>query len=166
MSPCRTFPPLWITAIKTCRDGKKRTLTAKVGIGDHDRVAPTRNTRSMTQQTPHSPFRTWRRSAAFKQKEIARLLGLRSSTQVSRIERGERVPGLSLAIAIEVLTGLPLEEIIKPHYDAVEEETLARVTHMALQIEESTNHVTMVKVRHLASCQERVITRHRQQLHA
>lgn len=120
----------------------------------------------MTQSNPHSPFRAWRRGAAFKQKEIARLLGLRSSTQLSRIERGQRVPGLSLAIAIQVLTGMPLEEILRPYYEAVEEETLARVTEMLMHVEGSTHNVTRMKVKHLRSCQDRVITRHRQHSHA
>lgn len=120
----------------------------------------------MTQSNPHSPFRAWRRGAAFKQKEIARLLGLRNSAQLSRIERGQRVPGLSLAIAIEVLSGLPLEEILQPQYEAIEEETLARVTEMLMRIEDSTHHVTQVKAKHLRGCQDRVITRHRQHLHA
>ncbi|NKE66868.1 helix-turn-helix transcriptional regulator [Ramlibacter sp. RBP-2] len=121
------------------------------------------NTRYMTLSKPHSPVRAWRRGAAFKQKEIARLLGLRSISQLSRIEQGKRVPGLSLAIGLEVLTGMSLEEIIEPYYEAVEEETLARVTNMLMQLEASTHAASVLKVRHLRSCQDRVLTRIRNQ---
>lgn len=115
----------------------------------------------MKKHSPNSTFRTWRRTAAFKQKEIARLLGLQGDTQISRIEQGCRVPGLSLAIALEVLTGMPLHEVIGTYYDIVEEETLARVTSMLIDMEKSSNASTMAKCRHLRSCQDRVITRHK-----
>lgn len=120
----------------------------------------------MTTHSTTSPFRRWRRTAAFKQKEIARLLGLKSIAQVSRIERGSRIPGLSLAIGLEVLTGAPLHEIVSPLYEQVEEETLARVTTMLMEMEESTHPLSIAKCRHLRGCQDRVITRHKHKMNA
>lgn len=109
----------------------------------------------------HSPFRKWRRTAAFKQKEIARLLGLDGTTQISRIEQGSRVPGLALAIALEVLTGIPLHKLVPTAYERVEEETLARVTSMLMEIENSSHPGALAKCKHLRGCQDRVITRHK-----
>jgi transcriptional regulator with XRE-family HTH domain len=110
----------------------------------------------------HSTFRTWRRSAAFKQKDITFLLGLKGKSHVSRIENGFRSPGLSLAISLEVLTGMPLDELFPQLYESVEEETLARVTQMMAVIEEHSAAAAEVKRKHLRSCQDRVITRHKQ----
>ena len=115
----------------------------------------------MTTPSSYPSFRKWRRTAAFKQKEVARLLGLQSIAQVSRIEQGARVPGLSLAIALEVLTGLPLHDILAPLYEQVEEETLARVTAMLMEMEDSSHPSSMAKCKHLRGCQDRVITRHK-----
>lgn len=58
---------------------------------------------------------------------------------------------------------MSLEEIIEPYYEAVEEETLARVTNMLMQLEASTHAASVLKVRHLRSCQDRVLTRIRNQ---
>ena len=115
----------------------------------------------MKPSSSFSPFRKWRRTAAFKQKEVARLLGLSGSTQVSRIEKGCRLPGLALAIALEVLTGMQLHELVPHLYADIEEETLARVTSLLLEIEGSAHMASIAKCKQLRGCQDRVITRHR-----
>ena len=115
----------------------------------------------MATPQPHSSFRKWRRTASFKQKEIAQLLGLKDDTQICRIEQGYRVPGLALAIALEVLTGMSLHEILSSMYEQVEEETLARVTTMLMDIEHSSSPSAQAKCKHLRGCQDRVITRHK-----
>lgn len=119
----------------------------------------------MTSTKNNSVLRKWRRTTSFKQKDVTRLLGLFGKAHVSRLERGGSSPGLSVAIALEVLTGMPLQEIIKPFYEVVEEETLARITQMLAVMEGSTSKITMSKCRYLRSCQDRIITRHKQQMH-
>ena len=107
-------------------------------------------------------FRTWRRTSAFKQKEIAILLGLKDTTHVSRMENGRRVPNLQLAMALEVLTGKSLHALFAEQYEAVEEETLARVTTMLMAIENHSSLASHSKRQCLKGCQDRVITRHKQ----
>ncbi len=92
-------------------------------------------------------------------------MGLFGKAHVSRLERGGGSPGLSVAIALEVLTGMSLREIIKPFYEVVEEETLARITQMLMAMEGSSSKIAMNKCRYLKSCQDRIITRHKQQMH-
>jgi hypothetical protein len=65
-----------------------------------------------------------------------------------------------MAIALEVLTGVPLAELIRPYYEEIEEETLARVTTMLQELEGSAHPAALMKCRHLRACQERVITKH------
>lgn len=78
--------------------------------------------------TPVRPrLRPWRRGFALKQKEVASLLGISSTTHVSRLERGERVPSLELAIAFEVLTGEPVCFLFPDAYDKFESRTVVRV---------------------------------------
>jgi transcriptional regulator with XRE-family HTH domain len=115
----------------------------------------------MTQTTHYPRLRRWRRAAAFRQKEIARLIGIRSANYVSRIEQSERIPHLTVVIALEVLTGMSLAELMPLLYEAVEEETLARATAMLMELEEGSSPVTVMKCSHLRACQERVLTRHK-----
>ena len=135
-----------------------------VWIRDYDKVAFTGNTLSMRSQKPHTPLRTWRRAAAFKQKEIARLLGLKHISPLSRIERGKSAPGLALAIGIEVLTGHTLHEILGSVYEEIQEETLARVTALLMQLESSAHPTSRMKCRYLRECQDRVITKVRRKM--
>lgn len=131
---------------------------------DTDDVAIKSDTSSMTTISSLT-FRKWRRSAGFRQKEIARLLGLNARGQISRLEQGRGSVGLRMAIALEVLTGMNLEEVMPELYEAVEEETLARVTAMLIDIETSKSIDTQKKCTHLKRCQDRVITRHKQKSH-
>lgn len=90
------------------------------------------------------------------------LLGLKHRGYVSKLENGARVPGLSLAISIEVLTGVPLHELFPDLYEVIEEETLARVTQMLMLSEHHASASAESKRKHLRACQDRVITRHKQ----
>lgn len=56
---------------------------------------------------------------------------------------------------------MPLHEIVRPLYELVEEETLARVTAMLAGLEDSSHPNAVAKCRHLRECQDRVITRHK-----
>ncbi len=112
-------------------------------------------------------FRKWRRTAAFKQKDITYLLGIKNRAHVSKLENGSRNPGLALAISLEVLTGHPLCDLFSELYETIEEETLARVTAMLEAMEGHESGRAAAKRKHLKACQDRVITRHKQQeMHA
>ncbi len=57
--------------------------------------------------------RLWqaRKRARLGQKQIASLLRHRTSDQVSRYERGERLPTLKTALRLEIILGLPLRHL-------------------------------------------------------
>lgn len=61
-----------------------------------------------------------RKRLGLSQKELARLLGKRSHTYVSRFENGRRTPALSTAFALEVALGVPLRELFKGRFAKVE----------------------------------------------
>lgn len=78
--------------------------------------------------TPVRPrLRPWRRGFALKQKEVASLLGIKTTTHVSRLERGERMPSLEIAMAFEILTGEPVCFLFPGAYGGIEARTLVRV---------------------------------------
>ena len=58
-----------------------------------------------------SYLRTYRKLSGFTQTEIAYLLQAESAQTVSRLERGEQVPDLVQAFSLEVVFGVPLEQL-------------------------------------------------------
>lgn len=70
---------------------------------------------------PHSFVRAHRRRWGLTQEELATLLGVESSTTVSRIERSVRTPTAPMLIACSILFGLPHAELFASLYEGVEE---------------------------------------------
>lgn len=87
----------------------------------------------MKKETPLNYVRTLRRRWALTQEEVAALLGFEDRSCVSRIERGERVPSLERALALEVLFGVAPNAMFPLMYAEVEEETIrqAYILHEA-----------------------------------
>ncbi|WP_041599003.1 helix-turn-helix domain-containing protein [Hahella chejuensis] len=57
-------------------------------------------------------LRYYRRSNGFTQKEFASLLGFRSRSQLSRVERGKRIPRLDQLLRFRILFGVPMQKLI------------------------------------------------------
>ena len=77
----------------------------------------------MNRETPLNYVRTKRRHWALTQKELAYLIGIEGRTGITRIEQGERLPTIEIALALEVLFGTPPRTMF-PHFYAETEETL------------------------------------------
>lgn len=71
-------------------------------------------------------LRTERRHARFSQEDIAFLLGSRDGTQVSRYERGRRLPSLETALAYEAILDIPVRELFLGIFQKVDLEVKAR----------------------------------------
>ncbi len=56
-------------------------------------------------------LRMYRRSSALTLRELAELLGFRSSAHVSRLEQGKRTPSLETALACTAIFGVALDEL-------------------------------------------------------
>lgn len=149
---------LWKTIMIKCCVCNLHRLFSKLWIRENDSVAYVGDTSIMTLNNQFT-FRKWRRTTCFKQKEIARLLGLTTKSQVSRLEQGRGSLGLKMAISLEVLSGMPLQDLLPDLYDIVEEETVARVTLMLDEIGTSLSVAAKQKCVHLKQCQDRAITR-------
>jgi len=71
-------------------------------------------------------LRTERRHARLSQEEIAFLLGSRDGAQVSRYERGRRLPSLETAFAYEAILAIPVRELFLGIFQQVDLEVKAR----------------------------------------
>jgi transcriptional regulator with XRE-family HTH domain len=110
-------------------------------------------------------LRTWRRRAAFKQKEVGKLIGLQQN-QISRLESHARGPSLRVAIATEVLTGIPMRNLFPQAFEDVEAETLSRVNDMLTVIAEQKHEKGTAKRRYLTRALENAIANlEQQQIH-
>ena len=96
-------------------------------------------------------LRRERRSWALRQKDLAALLGVKSTTHVSRLERSKSLPSIRTAIALEVILGLPPERFLPGLYDLVEEDVMARAAKMH---ERLADRVDIRAVRRRKLCEE------------
>jgi transcriptional regulator with XRE-family HTH domain len=76
-------------------------------------------------------LRSNRKRLVLSQGEVAFLLGRESSAEVSRHENFERLPGLEMALAYEVMFGRPLSEIFGGLYQKAEREVAKRAQILA-----------------------------------
>ena len=79
-------------------------------------------------------LRTHRRVWGLTQLELASLLGLRSASHISRIEHGKYAPKLEVALACQVIFGIPPSAMFPHVYTLVEEEVVRNIYnfHLAL----------------------------------
>lgn len=82
----------------------------------------------------YSYVRACRRRWGLTQRELALLIGLSSSTAVSRIERSKRGTTTMTLIACGVVFGLSAPELFPPFYEGIEEAvaTAAKLLHEEL----------------------------------
>lgn len=68
--------------------------------------------------------RLWeaRRKAGLEQKQVAHLLGHKNCDQISRYERGAAVPGLRIALKLELIYRTPVSRLFPEHYGKCREE--------------------------------------------
>ena len=62
--------------------------------------------------------RLWqaRHKCGLEQKQVARLLGHKNCDQISRYERGARMPGLRIALKLELIYHTPVSHLFPDHY--------------------------------------------------
>jgi transcriptional regulator with XRE-family HTH domain len=80
-------------------------------------------------------LRTHRRLWGLKEKELAYLLGYKSASQVSRLEKSKRTPKLRAAIACQVIFGIPPATLFPNLYEKVEKDTMTRIYQLYQGIE-------------------------------
>ena len=110
-------------------------------------------------------LRPWRRGFALKQKEIASLLGIKSTTHVSRIENGHRAPSLEIAIAFELLTGERICFLFPHKFKEVESKTIRRVERLRDRLEAVESMSAQRKRELLIDVLDRVTERNPSTLH-
>src|SRR6201999_2929264 len=71
-------------------------------------------------------LRSYRKRFGLSQKEVAFLLGIQSSENISHHENFQQVPNLHTALAFQAVFGVPVAELFAGIYEQVEKETANR----------------------------------------
>ena len=106
-----------------------------------------------------SYIRTHRRRWGLTQKELARLLGAKSGTQVSRYERLQRKPTLDTAFACQVIFGEMPHALLPKLFSEVEEGVMRQAYQLYHSLDGSTSKTERRKRELLSSMLNRAIVR-------
>jgi transcriptional regulator with XRE-family HTH domain len=105
----------------------------------------------------YSFVRAHRRRWGLSQNELAVLLGIASSTTVSRIERSVRRPTTTVLVACCILFGLPAPELFSSLHDEIEEVIGTAAKNLYDALEGKTDTQSVRKRRFLEQVLSRLI---------
>jgi transcriptional regulator with XRE-family HTH domain len=108
-------------------------------------------------------LRPYRRRWGFTQKELARLLGCKSGTVVSRLEKGQRRPSLKIALACYIIFEAPPHELFPGLFAYIEKEVLERVWDLYEHAQGNSSATTKAKLAALEEAIERAKIRSERQ---
>jgi|HubBroStandDraft_4_1064222.scaffolds.fasta_scaffold78650_2 transcriptional regulator with XRE-family HTH domain len=109
----------------------------------------------------YSFVRAHRRRWGLSQAELAALLGVASSTTVSRIERSVRTPTATVMVACCILFGLPTPELFTTLHDDIEEVVGTAAKILSDALEGKTDKISLRKRKFLEEVLSRLINRNR-----
>lgn len=107
----------------------------------------------------HSYLRTHRRTWGLTQKELAFLLGRKSPTHVSRLEKRKRMPSIDIVLACEILFGVTSKEVFPALYEEIEDSVMTRAAAFYEELEHKTGRAALRKKEFLSAVLRRAITR-------
>jgi len=111
-----------------------------------------------------SYLRTHRRLWGLTQGELAYLLGLKSTTSVSRVERYERQPTFNIALASQIIFDRPPAELFPGPYSEIEEAVMRQANDLYERLQGSSSKVTRMKLDLLENMLKRVAQRESNQV--
>jgi len=81
-----------------------------------------------------SLLRSHRMHWCLTQQELAFLLGLKSPSHVSRLERGSCAPSVKIMLAVEILFGIPPKDMFPQLFDEVETAVIRQAAELQRQL--------------------------------
>jgi transcriptional regulator with XRE-family HTH domain len=105
-----------------------------------------------------SYLRYHRRRWGLTQRELAYLLGLKSGSAISRIERNVIRPSLAIALACQVLFDAPLLELFPGTFSVIEGALVERAEELSDRLQRSVERATEAKSELIAKILARAAT--------
>jgi transcriptional regulator with XRE-family HTH domain len=72
---------------------------------------------NQNQQNKQNKVTIYRRRMGFSQRRVARLLGFRDSSMLSRYEHGQSLPSLGIAFRLSIVLRVPVEFLFPKLYE-------------------------------------------------
>ncbi len=97
--------------------------------------------------------RLWqaRHKRGLEQKQVAKLLGHKNCDQISRYERGARMPGLRIALKLELIYGISIRDLFPEHYQMYREEIAGNTSGNILFSSESVDETVHLPDAHVCT---------------
>lgn len=84
-------------------------------------------------------LRTYRRNWGLTQKDLAELVGIASPVQISRYENSKRAPKIEVALACQVIFGVPPSTMFPDAYALAEDEVMRNMCQIDQRLENTTS---------------------------
>ena len=84
-------------------------------------------------------LRTHRKVWGLTTKELAALIGIQSASHMSRIENSKRAPRIEVALACQVIFGIPPSAMFPHVYTLIEERVMGNIGQSHLALEKTTS---------------------------
>jgi transcriptional regulator with XRE-family HTH domain len=84
-------------------------------------------------------LRTHRRNWGLTQKDLAELVGIASPVQISRYENSKRAPKIEVALACQVIFGVPPSTMFPDAYALAEDEVMRNMCQIDQRLENTTS---------------------------
>ena len=91
-------------------------------------------------------LRTYRLRWGLTQPELARLLGIKSASHISRLERGKRQPTAAVIIACIVIFGGQAAELFPAIFAVIEEDVIRRAYEFYLDLQGKPGKTVRLKL--------------------
>jgi DNA-binding XRE family transcriptional regulator len=88
----------------------------------------------MNHQAAENYLVAHRKKSGLSQREMGKLLGYRDAGQVSRHERSESVPRLTMAIAYELIFRVPVSQIFVGMRESIEHKVEGRLSRLEAEL--------------------------------
>ena len=97
-------------------------------------------------KTFHCYLKPYRRRWGFTQEELAHLVGCKSGTAISRLEKGERRPSLKIALACYIIFDTPPHELFPGTFSHIEKCILKRAWDLYERVQGNPSAATRLKL--------------------
>jgi transcriptional regulator with XRE-family HTH domain len=91
-------------------------------------------------------LRTYRLRSALTQREIASLLGLKSGTHISRLEKGKRQPSHLAIVALTYFFDLPLEQLFPALSNDIQDDVVRHAYDLYIELQGKPSKTTKAKL--------------------
>ncbi|MBK6795250.1 MAG: helix-turn-helix transcriptional regulator [Acidobacteria bacterium] len=98
------------------------------------------------QNKPRNQLWLARKRLGLGQKQVAHLLNHKTTDQVSRYEKGERLPGLKLLLQFEIIYGVPARVLYKECYEQLQAEITERAYSLQALNSANAMHLAEAKI--------------------